>query len=69
MGSWHVTSCALPRLGTDTPRVTGPAPAEGPLGAAPLPDTHTRARAREKSLENLTPGDEYLILNGGKAIR
>ena len=27
MRSWHVTSCALPRLGTDTPRVTGPAPA------------------------------------------
>jgi hypothetical protein len=27
MKSWHVTSCALPRLGTDTPRVTRPAPA------------------------------------------
>ena len=29
MRSLHVTSCALPRLGTDTPRVTGPAPAGG----------------------------------------
>ena len=56
MGSWHVTSCALPRLGTDTPRVTGPAPARGRL-VPRLSLTHTRARAREKSLENLTPGE------------